>query len=221
MLFRGFTFDDRSPEHTQPVKANFYFQTNCIVYLFEQFLPKMYFDDVYCVRFECFPEAQLHCGEIEMDGVLTVQIPYQVSDFYKLSDVEKKKKTLDLLMQGVQCVIQEKGWNAEPFLIAYAKTKEKAYQFKKTYKKPKSSPNRKLKAKIEIEIGLYESSATLIVEDKMQTELAKTNIHTTIPRWELLYDYLGDLKWIDNETVRVYERYSDNKKYTELKVNKE
>lgn len=35
MLFGGFNFEDRSPQHNKPKQDQFYLETNCIVYLFE------------------------------------------------------------------------------------------------------------------------------------------------------------------------------------------
>ena len=124
MLFRGFNFQDRSPQHHKPKQSQFYVETNCIVYLFEQFLPKFHFDDVNSVRFECYPNAELACQPVIMDGLLPVTIPYDVSDFYQLSDLEKKKKTLDLMMDGLQVICKDRGWNEEPFLYAYQKVVE-------------------------------------------------------------------------------------------------
>ena len=80
------------------------------------------------------------------------------------------------------------------------------WPFKKTYKKPKSSPNRKLKAKIEIEIGLYDCTALLIVEDKNQKKICTKLLYKEKPRFDLLYPLLGDIKWVGNEEIRVYAR---------------
>lgn len=109
MLFGGFNFEDRSPQHNKPKQDQFYLETNCIVYLFEQFLPKLHFNDVRSVQFECYPNAELACQPVIMDGLLPVTIPYDVSDFYHLSDLEKKKKTLDLMMDGLQVICKDKG----------------------------------------------------------------------------------------------------------------
>ncbi|MFP8782365.1 hypothetical protein [Planococcus plakortidis] len=206
MLFRGFNFQDRSPQHHKPKQSQFYVETNCIVYLFEQFLPKFHFDDVNSVRFECYPNAELACQPVIMDGLLPVTIPYDVSDFYQLSDLEKKKKTLDLMMDGLRVICKDKGWDEELFLYAYQKVVEKNYTFKKTYKKPKSSPNRKLKAKIEIEIGIYDCTASLVVEDKEQKHIYSEALYQEKPIFELLYPLLGDIKWVGNDEVRVHER---------------
>ena len=206
MLFRGFNFQDLSPQHHKPKQGQFYVETNCIVYLFEQFLPKFHFDDVNSVQFECYPNAELACQSVIMDGLLPVTIPYDVSDFYQLSDVEKKKKTLDLMMDGLQVICKDKGWDEEPFLYAYQKVVEKNYTFKKTYKKPKSSPDRKLRAKIEIEIGIYDCTASLVIEDKQQKDIYSEVLYQTEPIFDLLYPLLGDIKWVDNDEVRVHER---------------
>lgn len=206
MLFGGFNFEDRSPQHNKPKQDQFYLETNCVVYLFEQFLPKLHFNDVRSVQFECYPNAELACQPVIMDGLLPVTIPYDVSDFYHLSDLEKKKKTLDLMMDGLQVICKDKGWDEEPFLYAYQKVVEKNYTFKKTYKNPKSSTNRKLRAKIEIEIGIYDCMASLVVEDKQQKHIYSEVLYKTKPRFDLLYPLLGDIKWMSNDEVRVHER---------------
>ena len=206
MIFRGFTFEDRSPQHHRPKQAQFYFETNCTVYLFEQFLPNLHFTDVRSVQFECYPNAEYACQPVIMDGLLPVTIPYDVSDFYNLSDMEKKKKTLDLLMEGLEVIYKERGWDKEPFLYAYKKVIEKNYTFKKTYKNPKSSPNRKFKAKVEIEIELYDCTASLVVEDRDQKQLYSEVLYKKKPRFDLLYPLLGDIKWINNDEIRVHKR---------------
>ena len=213
MLFRGFYFEDCSPEHTIPKKDQFYLETNCIVYLYEQFLPKIHFEDVSSVQFECCPNAEYSCQPVIMDGLLPVTIPYRVSDFYSLSDIEKKKKTLDLMMDGLQVIFKDKGWDEEPFLYAYQKVVEQNYIFKKTYKNPKSSPNRKLKAKVEIEIGLYDCTASLVVEDRDQKQIYSEVLYKTKPRFDLIYPLLGDIKWISNDEIRVHERKPNENRF--------
>ena len=218
MLFRGFNFADRSPEHSKPKQTQFYFETNCIVYLFEQFLPEIHFEDVCSVQFECFPNAAYACKPIIMDGLLPVTIPYRVSGFYSLSDIEKKKKTLELMMDGLCVVFEEKGWDDAPFRYAYERVIEQQYTFKKIYKKPKSSPNRKLKAKIEIEIGLYECTASLIVEDKHQNVICRELLYREKPRFDLLYPLLGDIKWVSNDEVRVYQRKPNGTHFKSVRI---
>lgn len=216
MIFRGFNFSDLSPQHHKPKQTQFYFETNCTVYLFEQFLPKLQFDDVRSVQFECYPDAEFICQPIIMDGLLPVIIPYDVSEFYSLTDLEKKKKTLDLMMDGLKVICKERGWDEEPFLYAYQKVIEKNYTFKKTYKNPKYSPNRKLRAEIEIEIGLYDCTASLVVEDKEQKQIYSEVLYKTKPRFDLVYPFLGDIKWIGNDEVRVHERKPNENQFKKV-----
>lgn len=216
MLFRGFNFSDLSPQHHKPKQAQFYFETNCTVYLFEQFLPKLQFDDVRSVQFECYPDAEFTCQPIIMDGLLPVTIPYDVSEFYSLTDIEKKKKTLDLMMEGLKVICKERGWDEQPFLYAYQKVIGKNYIFKKTYKNPKSSPNRKLRAKVEIEIGLYDCTASLVVEDKEQKQIYSEVLYKTKPRFDLVYPFLGNIKWNGNDEVRVHERKPNENQFKKV-----
>ncbi len=219
MLFKGFMFFNETLKHLQVKYDDFHSQTYSVVHLFEDHLPKkLCFNDIYAIQFECSLNLQLQCKGIELDGILRVQIPYDVNEFFTLSDSEKKKVTLELLMKGMKCVADEKGYDLEPFINAYNGVIADNYEYKKTFKKPKLSPNRKLKARIEVVLGLYEFSAYLIVEDKMQNEVVRRLISTTIQRWELLYSYLGELKWIDNEIIRLYQRKPQEQKYIELKL---
>ncbi|MFU2015981.1 hypothetical protein ACM6Q7_13025 [Peribacillus butanolivorans] len=135
-----------------------------------------------------------------------MEIGYDVSEFFKLEEQEKKEVVLDILKQGIDKVVKLNNWESRPFDDAYNCVKEASYKNEYVWKKPKSSPNRTYKAEVFINHGLYLCEIYLIVRDKNGQEIVKELVSSTKPDERIFSYYLGELNWLSNYEVALFNR---------------
>ncbi|PEJ32162.1 hypothetical protein CN689_13605 [Peribacillus butanolivorans] len=135
-----------------------------------------------------------------------MEIGYDVSEFFKLEEQEKKGVVLDILKQGIDKVVKLNNWESRPFDDAYNCVKEASYKNEYVWKKPKSSPNRTYKAEVYINHGLYLCEIYLIVRDKNGQEIVKELVSSTKPDEIIFSYYLGELNWLSNYEVALFNR---------------
>jgi len=81
-------------------------------------------------------------------GFYDVQVQFNYDKFLKLSDLGKKKMSLELLMTGVRQVAADQNWDMEPFESTYRKIIEAGYVNEWTWKNSAKSPDKKAVASI-------------------------------------------------------------------------
>lgn len=190
------------------VTKSFSFQTRCITQLYEKVFIKNY-------RTTDIKQINFHCGEYPVikisecvSGFCDVQVPYDINTFLSYPDYKKKIEALELLKHSLDFVTKEKGWDYKPFHDAYEKVKELNYTNEFIWGKPKMSPNKKYKAEAHCVHDLYDFSVKLIIRDMAGAIVAEKKVISTQPD-ELIYNrHLGELKWLGNNQVILFEKYS-------------
>ncbi|WP_342541784.1 hypothetical protein MHH33_11180 [Paenisporosarcina sp. FSL H8-0542] len=90
------------------------FQSRCITSLYESSFSKFNTTDISQINIFCvkeFPEANSNV----VDGFCDVEILFDVCEFLKLDDQEKKEVILDKLKQGIDKVVELNNWESTPF----------------------------------------------------------------------------------------------------------
>ncbi|MED4452079.1 hypothetical protein [Metabacillus fastidiosus] len=216
MILRHFLLYSSEDQGITEVHKNLSFQSRCITSLYESCFSKFYTTDIKQINVFCvkeFPKPNL----IVEGSFCDIEVLYDVSEFLKLDDKEKKEVILDKLKQGIDKVVELNNWDSTPFDDAYNCVKKADYNTNYVWKKPKSSPNRNYKAEVFIEHGLYSCDIYLAVKDKNGQEMAKKLVASEMPDELVFGRHLGELKWLSNNEVALFNYSKTN--YKSLQLN--
>lgn len=187
-------------------------ESRCIASLYrEEFLniiKKFQTENCRCISINIYDDKKE--SEIKnFDGICEVSICYPMSNYFKSSNYEKKKILLDLLYKGVELYVKTNKLDLNPFRKAYEKVIEKNYVNHYYVKKPLKSPNRELSAQLFSEHEIDKYYIYVVFKDKQNKILKKELIKTERPNEYLFMQHLGTMKWINNSTVEVWNRYKE------------
>lgn len=205
MILKHFLLYSENDNGVADVEKNFSFQSRCITSLYEKCFSKFSTENIKQINIFCVKESPKLNLTI-VDGFCDVEILYDVSEFLKLDDQQRKEVILEVLKQGVDKVIKLYNWDNKPFDNAYNSVKKANYKNEYVWKKPKSSPNRYLKAEVLINHDLYLCEIYLVVKDKNGNEIVKRLVSTTKPDEIIFSHFLGELNWLSNNEVALFNR---------------
>lgn len=141
----------------------------------------------------------------ESSSVLKYYKSFDFNSFFELDENSKQKFLLDVLYQSLIELCDKHGWPKEPFIEAYNLVLKdefiNVYEFKK-----KNSRNRKLVAKLECNHNSTSFDCFLKVVDKSGEEICSKLLFSEEPDEFIFNSLLGDVKWIDDETVAVLKK---------------
>ncbi|TVX79528.1 hypothetical protein FQP34_15185 [Peribacillus simplex] len=216
MILRNFLMYANEDMGIKEVHKRLSFQSRCITSTYERCFAKLQTTDIRQINVSCvkeFPKSNL----IVVDGFCDVEILYDVSEFLKLDDQEKKEVILDKLKQGIDKVVELNNWEITSFDDAYNCVKESGYNTNYVWKKPKSSPNRSYKAEVFIEHGLHSCDINIIIKDKKGQEITKKRVASEMPDELVFGHHLGELKWLSNNEVALFNYPKTN--YVSVQLN--
>jgi len=181
------------------VASSFKFQTRCTASMFRRVLGKRVKADCRKIVVECV-ENITDMRTINYTGIRTIQMKYNYHEFFSLKPLEKKKKTLELLMEGIQKIADLLHWDMTPFKQAYEEIIIQGYQNHWIWKKIRS-PNRDMTAELWIFHEIDSVDLVLVVRDKKGVEICREHIISDKPD-ELIFDnYLGAFQWENNSRI--------------------
>lgn len=216
MILRNFILYANEDEGIAEVYKNLSFQSRCITSLYERCFSKFYTTDIKQINIICTKEVP-RSNIIVEGGFCDIEILYDVREFLKLDDEEKKEEILERLKQGIDKVVELNKWDSTPFNAAYKCVKEADYNTNYIWKKPKVSPNRNYKAEVFIEHGLYSCNLYLVVKSMNGQEIARKRVASEKPDELIFGRHLGELKWLSNNEVALFNYSKTN--YNSLQIN--
>ncbi|WP_141236630.1 hypothetical protein [Paenibacillus sp. 7516] len=148
-------------------------EIRCIASLYERYFGKYKTNDAWKVLISCVSEVT-DPRVVTYGGVCETQIQFPVDSFFLMNDQQKKQVTFDLLRKGLHKVIPEKGWDSDSFEQAFSKVIEADMRNEWIWRKLISSPDRRLKAGLYIVHEVTFVMGNLIVIDKSDQEVLRT-----------------------------------------------
>lgn len=147
-------------------------------------------------------------------NVIQVNINFNFSRYFELSNKDKKKRQLESLHKGMMKMAEIKKWNTDPLLDAYNEClkKDLKYEFF-IFNKAKASPSRKLYINFWCEWGIDLCKLYWMIYDKNQKIQARELLIEKEAFWGEFVYYIKP-KWIDNETVIVESKQRVNELFT-------
>lgn len=180
-------------------------ESRCIIEQFQYELGR--YDGANCkkVCIDCKPRGNNWVSD-SIEGIISVGYTLKYQEFEVLDEYEKKKLMLKILEEAFQMLQQEHGWDLEPVNKAIKAIKEKDYFCEGQYLKTKTNRSRNYKAKLLFNFYLDKVELILGIYDKNDIEVKRVKmIDGKTQLWE--YEkYLGDIKWLDNDIVAVYNK---------------
>jgi len=192
------TVEDYNKNYKQR-NFNFRLQTRNITAFYERCLKGYKNDKCSKINIECVKTDIREPGEL--DGIYTVQVIYNVDEFFKLDDLGKKKETLELIQVAMTQITEKEGWDKEVFDDAYSTVVSENYINEWVWKKQKNNPSRKYIAKVLCEHNIYSCDISIIIVNKSNEVIKKEVIVTEKPDEWKFGNYFGDLKWISKDEV--------------------
>ena len=185
----------------------FNFQTRGVKLLFERLLGRGFKnEDTQIIRVILVENIANEEVITRFDGFTEIQLQFDQDKFFTLSDYEKKKETLELIMSGIKKVATYKGWDMRPFQEVYEKIIELDYENEEMKdKKIANHPTKKLRTRLLVKHDVQAIEIYVIVTDYRKKELYREKIITetledstsyaamiSFNRWELVWK--GDNK---------------------------
>lgn len=191
-------------------ERNFKFrlQTRCIASSYIYHLGKFRNDKCWRVIIECVPSIDK--GPRTFGGFYHIQVSLNIDSFLKLSDIDKKSKTLELINSALLEIVEIEGWDKGIFENAYNKVILENYVNKRIWKKQKYSPGRQFLAKVLLEHNLYKSEISIIITDKSGVILKQEKVAEALPDEWAYAKYFGELKWFSNTELALISKSKEH-----------
>ena len=214
MLLKEFQLtSDQKPINS---RVPFHSQVRGTMALFEYHFPRFETDDIWKVCFSFSrtldePELLDGCGLVEVD------MPLDIGNFYDLEPLQKKQRALEILLQGLEYVTSEMKWDKAPFEEA-AEEVRKA-EFNNHWEHcSKWNRSRTHRAFLHCEHEPEQFTGYLCIENKQGERIETLEVIQDYPSEDCFWKKLGDIKWVDNTSLQLLDRGKSVIKQMELSL---
>ena len=123
---------------------------------------------------------------------------------------ERRKITLETLYEAIVVLCEKAGYDLAPFTAAYKRVKELNYENRYMVDKLKTSPNRKYKAGIQVEITEKVAEISVVVEGLPNFgNLVILKIAQTQPHSFFIQQLINKGKWVGSNTFIVSNKLGE------------
>lgn len=189
-------------------RQKFSLETRNISAMYERLFNKIQTENCWKVLVECVEHVQEE-KVINYSGVNTVQIEFNHDDFLIMDEYEKRKITLELIMEGIRIIAKIKRWDTKPFEDVYHKIIELDYTNEWIWKKALKSINKKNSAEILCQHKVDSIEISIVFKDAKGFEIGRRKIITEQPDEFAYTRHLGKLKWISDSEVTLFNKSED------------
>ena len=191
-------------------RRSFRLETRCITAMFERLFGKYKTKDCWKVLIECVENISDE-RIVNDSGVCSAPIQFNLNDFRAKHELEKKKVTLRLLMDGIEKLALRNGWNIDPFREIALQIEELGYVNEWTWRKTVRSSNMKYTAKVichhnvesmDIFISILQRDGKQVLLEKVISEQPDEFAYTK---------HLGELKWESDFEVALINKKANEK----------
>jgi len=191
-------------------RRSFRLETRCVTAMYERLFRKMKNEDHWKIIVECV-ENITRVGILNLSGVATVQVKFNYDEFHYKNELEKKISTLNLLMEGIEKVANNKNWPIEQFKDVSLQIEQTKYFNEWVWKKAVKNPNKNYYAEVLCQHNVNSMDISIVIKQKNGVEIQRKKVITELPDEFAYARHLGELKWLSNFEVALI-----NKKGTDL-----
>jgi hypothetical protein len=146
-------------------------------------------------------------------GIATVRQNFDPMYFSALPPRDRQRYFLDQFHSAMLKCASSFGWDRSHFVDVHRQIIERDFQFTFFWKKPITSPDRRLKAQPFIDASTFPTRLYLIFFDREMHEFRRTLLSVGNDGPGAVEFALGDIRWIDATTVRI--RHQNERDYWE------
>ena len=191
-------------------RREFALQTRCITSFYERLFGYINTNDCKKLIIKCIPIIHDNAIRKFSGGYYEVVTQLCYDLFAKLSDYDKKKMSLELLMTGVRHAAYSQNWDIAPFENTYLKILDAEYKNEWIWKKSVKSPNKQAIAYVLLQHEVKCIDIYIVISDKKGNEVFRKKIMTEVPDEWIYAQHLGEIKWIDDNKVALINKNNDN-----------
>lgn len=186
-------------------RRSFRLETRCITAMYERLLGKYKTKDCWKVLIECVENISDE-RIVNDSGVCSVPIQFSLNDFGAKSELEKKKTTLRLLMDGIEKLALSNNWDIKPFQDIALQIEQLGYVNEWTWKKNIKSPNKKYNAKVICHHNVESMDIFISILQRDGTQVLLEKVISEQPDEFAYARHLGDLKWVSDFEVALINK---------------
>lgn len=186
-------------------RRSFRLETRCVTAMYERLFGKMKNEDCWKVLVECV-ENITETRILNLSGVVTVQVKFNYDEFCYKNEIEKKIATLNLLMEGIEKVANNKSWSFEQFKDVSLEITETRYLNEWIWKKSVMNPNKNYYAEVLCQHYITSMDISIMIRQKKGVEIQRKKIISELPDEFAYAKHLGELKWLSDVEVALINK---------------
>lgn len=187
----------------------FRLETRCVTAMYERLFGKMKTEDCWKILVECV-ENITEERILNLSGVVTVQVKLSFDEFSFLSEIEKKRNALNLLMKGIEKISSNKNWALEPFREVTSQIEQTEYSNEWVWKKAIKSPDKNYYAEILCQHNVNSMDISILIWQKNGVLIQREVVISELPDEFAYAKHLGELKWMSDVEVALINKKGDN-----------
>ncbi|MBM6617227.1 hypothetical protein [Bacillus suaedaesalsae] len=176
-------------------RRSFRLETRCVTAMYERLFGKMKNEDCWKILVECV-ENITEAGILNLSGVVTVQVKFNYDEFRYKNELEKKIATLNLLMEGIEKVANNKSWAFEQFKDVSLQIEQTKYLNEWAWKKAVKNPNKNYYAEVLCQHNVTSMDISIVIKQKNGVEIQREKVISELPDEFAYARHLGELKWL-------------------------
>lgn len=181
-------------------RRQFQLMTRCMTSMLERIIPRITTKDCWKILIECVEKpSRNEC--INLLGVYSVQVLFDINMFWKMNSLEKKKYVVNKIGEAMRTIAQYNFFAVEEIQKACNEIVESNYVNEWYWNKPVKSKQVSVQVKVlhEVEsVNIY-----MVFKDSVRNVYKEKFLVSDIPDERAYSKYLGKLEWISVGTARL------------------
>lgn len=181
-------------------RRQFQLMTRCMTSMVERIIPRITTKDCWKILIECVEKpSRNEC--INLLGVYSVQVLFDINMFWEMNSLEKKKYVVKKIREAIRTIAQYNFFDVEEIENACNKIVDSNYVNEWYWNKPVKSKQVSVQVKVlhEVEsVNIY-----MVFMDSIKNVYKEKFLVADIPDERVYSKYLGKLEWISVGTARL------------------
>ncbi len=204
-------FDLDAPHMGKPKRLQFRNETRCVTALFERcYEPSKETGKPWKILVEV-ADKDARSGYKDLLGVLTTQIDGDIDGFLRLENAEKKPKTLDLLMNGIEQIAKALSLDMAPFEKAAAEVKRRGFVNEWVWGSEISNKSKTMSAEILVSHEVEATTLSARIRNGGGNVVGILPLVSDQPNEFIFDEYFGTVSWLDDHTIELASRTGEKR----------